>query len=142
MSMCVATMDSSSDSLTDLSSSDLSSIGSRSPTPPPFLSYPSPQPSQNCEPEGSSDQQQTTSRKRSRNASDDPERKKRKVEGAKPRMTERLDLHGPRDADAPDQSAQLDRLLQMLRKRRKIVVIAGAGISTSAGSEHLRPPRS
>jgi NAD-dependent histone deacetylase SIR2 len=33
------------------------------------------------------------------------------------------------------QKPQLDRLLKVLHKKRKIVVIAGAGISVSAGSK-------
>lgn len=35
--------------------------------------------------------------------------------------------------------AQLDRLLNVLRRKKKIVVIAGAGISVSAGSTSLVP---
>ena len=123
-------MDTSSDSLSDLSS-ELSSIGSRSPTPP--FSYPSPQSSQHCD-NISTEAQETTSRKRPRGGGEDPTRKKRKTEGEKSRKTERLDLRTPREPGSPEPYGQLNVLLQALRKRRKIVVIAGAGISTSAGS--------
>ena len=122
-------MDSSSDSLTDLSS-ELSSIGSRSPTPP--FSYPSPQSSQTCGPEVA-DPHPTTSRKRSRTTRDEPQRKKRRTEGQRPRTTEHLDLRSAHNAQSSEQAESLNRLLHVLRKRRKIVVIAGAGISTSAG---------
>lgn len=50
----------------------------------------------------------------------------------KGRTTQHLDLRG--GALDLDQQRQLDRLLNVLHKRQKIVVIAGAGISVSAGS--------
>lgn len=53
----------------------------------------------------------------------------------KPRTTEHLDLSQLPHCPAIDQEAQVDLLLKVLRKRRKIVVIAGAGISVSAGSK-------
>lgn len=62
---------------------------------------------------------------------DAPPAKRRKVAERKPRTTESLDLD-KRDEPA---EAQLDRLLSVLRRKKKIVVIAGAGISVSAGSE-------
>lgn len=60
-----------------------------------------------------------------------PPAKRRKIAERKPRTTEFLDL------DARDEAAgiQLDRLLHVLRRKKKIVVVAGAGISVSAGSE-------
>jgi NAD-dependent histone deacetylase SIR2 len=65
-----------------------------------------------------------------------PPRKKRKLAEPKPRTTERLDLRfGEVD---PAEQAQLDRLLKVLHKKRKIVVIAGAGISVSAGIPDFR----
>jgi NAD-dependent histone deacetylase SIR2 len=51
------------------------------------------------------------------------------------RPTERLDL--TRDIDE-EQRPQLERLLKVLHKKRKIVVIAGAGISVSAGIPDFR----
>ena len=62
-----------------------------------------------------------------------PPRKRRKVQ-PKPRTTQHLDLTGLSSPVTEDQKAQLDTLLKVLRKRKKIVVIAGAGISVSAGS--------
>ncbi|CAN8098787.1 unnamed protein product [Discula destructiva] len=63
-----------------------------------------------------------------------PPAKRRKVAQRKPRTTEILDLD-KRDDVA---EAQLDRLLGVLRRRKKIVVIAGAGISVSAGIPDFR----
>lgn len=62
---------------------------------------------------------------------DAPPAKRRKVAQPKSRTTETLDLE-KRDEAA---EAQLDRLLSVLRRKKKIVVIAGAGISVSAGSK-------
>ncbi|KAF3763533.1 DHS-like NAD/FAD-binding domain-containing protein, partial [Cryphonectria parasitica EP155] len=62
-----------------------------------------------------------------------PAKKRRKAE-QKPRSTERLDLT---NEDAADET-QLNRLLDVLRTKRKIVVIAGAGISVSAGIPDFR----
>lgn len=123
-------MNSDSD-LTDLSS-ELSSVRS-SPSPPPTFGYPSPQSSQDNSANVSDSQQRC--RKRSLDAEDLPVPKKRKSFEAKPRRTDHLDLRSPPLQPAVDQSAQLNLLLKTLRKRRKIVVIAGAGISTSAGGE-------
>lgn len=123
----------SSDSDSDLTelSSDLSSI--RSLSPPPFFSYPSPQSSQENNADVSHTQQE--SRKRSRDADDLPPAKKRRSVEAAPRTTTYLDLRSPVLQPLVDQAAQLELLLKTLRKRRKIVVVAGAGISTSAGGE-------
>lgn len=63
-----------------------------------------------------------------------PPAKRRKIAERKPRTTEYIDLDS-RDEAA---DAQLDRLLHVLRRKKKIVVIAGAGISVSAGSEYSR----
>lgn len=60
-----------------------------------------------------------------------PPAKKRRVT-PKERTTEHLNLRNERVASAEQE--QLDRLLHVIHKRRKIVVIAGAGISVSAGS--------
>jgi NAD+-dependent protein deacetylase SIR2 len=48
----------------------------------------------------------------------------------RPRTTEYVDLDDLTEA----KEAELDRLLATLRKKKRIVVIAGAGISVSAGS--------
>ena len=48
--------------------------------------------------------------------------------------TEYLDLE-ERDQDS---ERQLERLLSILKRKKRIVVIAGAGISVSAGSTHPR----
>ena len=124
-------MDSSSSDLSDLSS-ELSYL-SRSPSPP--TSYPSPEPSQTRDSSVAS-RPGDTSRKRPRDGgNEEPPKKKRKSVEAKPRTTVYLDLRSPQHALEIDQSDQLALLLKVLRKRRKIVVIAGAGISTSAGGE-------
>ncbi|KAF2131643.1 DHS-like NAD/FAD-binding domain-containing protein [Dothidotthia symphoricarpi CBS 119687] len=61
--------------------------------------------------------------------------KKRKLTDPKERTTEYLDLSGDvADEDMP----QLARLLKVLHTKRKIVVIAGAGISVSAGIPDFR----
>ena len=117
--------------LSDLSS-ELSSV--RSVSPPP-LDYPSPQSTQ--ENSGNNSSSQNESPKRPRESDDLPPAKKRKSVEAKPRTTVHLDLQSP--LPAADQSAQLGLLLKVLRKRRKIVVIAGAGISTAAGGECCAP---
>lgn len=60
-----------------------------------------------------------------------PPAKRRKITERKPRTTEYLDL------ETRDEAAEvhLDRLLHVLRRKKKIVIVAGAGISVSAGSE-------
>jgi NAD-dependent histone deacetylase SIR2 len=69
-----------------------------------------------------------------------PPAKKRKLTAPKPRTTEYLDLHALDETLDGKQNAKdedlLRQLLSALRKKRKIVVIAGAGISVSAGSMH------
>lgn len=120
--------------LTDLSS-ELSSVRS-SPSPPPTFGYPSPQSSQeNSANSASISGSQQGSRKRSLSPHDLPPKKRKRVE-APPRTTVHLDLRSPLLQPTIDQAAQLNLLLKTLHKRRKIVVIAGAGISTSAGGEH------
>lgn len=53
----------------------------------------------------------------------------------RPRQTLRLDLTG--DVPLNEQQEQVDLLLKVLSKKKKIVVIAGAGISVSAGSKFV-----
>lgn len=62
-----------------------------------------------------------------------PPRKRRRISERAPRTTEYLDLRTGK-IENPDEQLQLDRLLSVLHKRQKIVVVAGAGISVSAGS--------
>jgi len=121
-------MNSDSD-LTDLSS-ELSSVRS-SLSPPPTFGYPSPQSSKENSASVSGSQQ--GSRKRSLEANDVPPAKKRKRLEAAPRTTLHLDLRSPILQPAVDQAVQLKLLLETLRKKRKIIVVTGAGISTSAG---------
>ena len=66
-----------------------------------------------------------------------PARKRRKIE-PRIRTTQYLDLTSDTAQSQYDQSEALDSLLKALRKRRKIVVIAGAGISVSAGIPDFR----
>ena len=124
----------SDSSLSDLSSSDseLSSVGSMSP-PPGYLS---PVSSQGTDTRDSSDEgKQKKQKKRPRIEGEEnaPVRKKRRTPEPKPRSRQDLDLRSSEHVG--DQDEQLETLLKVLRKRRKIVVVAGAGISVSAGSE-------
>lgn len=118
-------------------SSDLSSIGSLSPPP---VDYPSPVSSQDCMATATTSQQLSFKRSREEDGVP-PVQKRRKVE-LKPRTTEHLNLQSPMGYSPIDQTTQLNTLLKVLQKRQKIVVIAGAGISVSAGSmlhrEHCR----
>jgi NAD-dependent histone deacetylase SIR2 len=61
---------------------------------------------------------------------------KRQKPSPKPRETEFLDLRSP--SPEPGQKRQLDTLMKLLRKKKKIVVIAGAGISVGAGIPDFR----
>ena len=65
-----------------------------------------------------------------------PARKRRKIE-SKERTTRHLNLTWDADWSSEDESA-LEMMLKALRKRRKIVVVAGAGISVSAGIPDFR----
>jgi hypothetical protein len=64
-----------------------------------------------------------------------PPPKRRRVE-RKPRTTEYLDLSAASHQSGKDEEL-LEQLTHALRKKKKIVVIAGAGISVSAGSMHI-----
>ncbi|ELR09790.1 hypothetical protein VC83_01145 [Pseudogymnoascus destructans] len=120
--------------LESLVSSPLS-MRSRSPTPP--YEYPSPRSSQ---PSGS--RSSSTAPDMQDEAEGPPPAKKRKLAQPKERTTEYLDLHILDESTDPEKLAnddmQLQRLLKVLRTKRKIVVIAGAGISVSAGIPDFR----
>ncbi|KAH8697295.1 DHS-like NAD/FAD-binding domain-containing protein [Talaromyces proteolyticus] len=109
------------------SGSELSSPPASPQTPPGF--YPSPPPTQE-------DEQQQQERART-GRQDEPPKKKRRV-GPAPRSTQQLDLTDSAKLPYTDQLAQIDLLVKTLRTHRKIVVIAGAGISTSAGIPDFR----
>ncbi|KAH6678133.1 DHS-like NAD/FAD-binding domain-containing protein [Halenospora varia] len=126
----------SSSPLSSLASSPLSSVGSRSPTPPGYLSPPS---------SGASDSGNVS---HVRVAEDDQDRegpppaKRRKIAVKEPRTTEYLDLHALNESSDEThhkiQDAKLKKLMEALRSKKKIVVIAGAGISVSAGIPDFR----
>lgn len=99
--------------------SDVSELSSppASPIPPPDF-YPSPPPSQ--------EERQEDPRP--------PPAKRRRVALPKERTTQRIDLCKDSKVPREDQQPQIDLLVKTLRQHRKFVVIAGAGISTSAGS--------
>ena len=65
-----------------------------------------------------------------------PTKRRRIAAPARPRTTAYVDL----EARGEEEDESLERLMSALRKKKKIVVIAGAGISVSAGS--MRPPPS
>ena len=111
-------------------SSELSSIASQSPPPP--LDYPSPISSQQSSATASA--AEPLSNEHTLGDNDLPLKKRRKTTESKPRITKYIDLQRPSNGQEADQKADLALLLKVLRKRRKIVVIAGAGISVSAGS--------
>lgn len=107
--------------------SPLSSACSLSPPPSPMV-YLSPPPSQDSEPSAASNDLP-------------PARKKRRVTAPpKERRTQLLDLSATSGLSHAQQQSQIDLLTKTIRRHRKIVVIAGAGISTSAGSMHHPPP--
>jgi NAD-dependent histone deacetylase SIR2 len=124
----------------DASDSDLSVL-SRSPSPPPELSrsfaktYISPSSSRRSSAKTSPAPEDMPSPPSS-NDDCPPPRKRRKLADPKERTTERLDLSG--EGIDEEQRPQLQRLLDVLHKKRKIVVIAGAGISVSAGIPDFR----
>ncbi|KAK5044645.1 hypothetical protein LTR16_011502, partial [Cryomyces antarcticus] len=117
-----------SDNESDVSSR-FSSLGP-TPSPPPELSYPSPRSSQHSS-KGNSPDPDGTGMDSSAVEGGAPPAKKRRMMTPKPRTTEHLDLRS--GEILPGQEAQLTQLLKVLHKKRKIVVVAGAGISVSAG---------
>ena len=107
------------------SSSDLSSLSSMSSQAPSVAGSPSPDAqsakrSLDEEPEQRDHEQQQAPKRR------------RTSKEPKPRTTEYLDLDHP-DCETLH-ADQILHLLKYLRNKRKIVVVAGAGISVSSGS--------
>jgi hypothetical protein len=144
-----------SSELTSLStsreSSPLSSLGRRTPSPPPEIhlsdalhnmypktktlshvdpSLPTPPPSQENSQSGSPAPDAADSAMLS--DKDAPPPAKRRRVGPKERTTRSLDLRHEH-VNSSEQS-QFDDMLRALHKRQKIVVVAGAGISVAAGS--------
>ena len=107
-------------------SSPLSSLQSR--TPSPASLFPSPPLSQNSSNDASP---APDSRSGSQDDNQRP-KKRRRISTPRPRVTQYLDVRS--EDICSEQSEQLMKLRKVLEKKRKIVVIAGAGISVSAGS--------
>lgn len=76
---------------------------------------------------------------------DTPPAKRPRIAKPKELKTEYLDLRTVWDSDDTEihtlQDAKIRKLMDALRTKRRIVVIAGAGISVSAGSMYSCPPR-
>ncbi|KAM0722912.1 hypothetical protein Q7P37_001110 [Cladosporium fusiforme] len=137
---------------TSRSSSPLSSLGRRTPSPPPELFVnnmhpdnhkkartssqllPTPPPSQENSQSGSPAPDAADSSMLS--DKDGPPPAKRRRVGPRERTTRSLDLNheGIKSAEQP----QFDDMLRTLHRCKKIVVIAGAGISVSAGIPDFR----
>ncbi|KAK2612420.1 hypothetical protein QQS21_001524 [Conoideocrella luteorostrata] len=64
--------------------------------------------------------------------------KKRRITPPRERTTTYLDLMKPHDDFTPEDNFHMERLLAALRKKKKVVVVAGAGISVSAGIPDFR----
>ncbi|KAI9050947.1 hypothetical protein LZ554_005058 [Drepanopeziza brunnea f. sp. 'monogermtubi'] len=116
-------------------SSPLTSVASRSPSP---LDYPSPP---------SSDGSEKDATKKMRKSPDggrdsSPPAKRQRITKERVLKTERLDIKALYDSDDSAHHTRMDpqvrRLIDALRTKRKIVVIAGAGISVSAGIPDFR----
>lgn len=115
---------------------------SRSPSPPPafVFGYPSPSSTQQSGSRASSLSRDMTPK---RTATDGPPPPKRRKVEPKKRTTEYLDLRDSalQSGVKPEDEIQLERLIKALHTKQKIVVIAGAGISVSAGSMFCYPRR-
>jgi len=122
------------DTLSDGASSRLTSPASRSPTPPSELLglYPTPPSSDPSSMESSPAPDDVSSKRSLEDDANGKPAKRRKLSQPKPRTTDHLDLQSG-EAET-SQKEQFGKLLKVLYKKRKIVVVAGAGISVSAGS--------
>ena len=105
------------------------SMRSRSPTPP--FDYPSPD----------SSNSRASSKDRAMRLGLEPPAKRHKITSASGRTTDYLDLNSADEDPKSDDGLNLQRLLHSLRRKKKIVVIAGAGISVSAGSKYTTTSR-
>lgn len=123
------------------------SVLSQSPSPPsPALDaskrYPSPTSSAatsgSASPIKPSDMSDSTDEIRVRTDGPPPSKRRRITAPPKPRTTAYVDLEN----SGEEEDGSLGRLLSALRKKKKIVVIAGAGISVSAGSTSPLPVKS
>lgn len=133
----------------DSDGSSLLSSPSATPSPPPELRQkfasllPTPPQSQDSSQTGSPSPDDSSTMNSDKDGP--PPRKRRRISERAPRTTEYLDLRNGKPED-PDEQLQLARLLDVLHTRQKIVVVAGAGISVSAGStlstrrRRRRPP--
>lgn len=121
-------------------SSPLSSVASRSPSPPG--DYPSPPSSHESE-KGTKAKSRKALHSSDRDDSSPPPKRQR-IMKVKELKTEYLDIASLIESDNGDvhknQETKMRKLLDVLRTKRRIVVIAGAGISVSAGS--TLPPSS
>ncbi|KAG6007859.1 hypothetical protein E4U21_005447 [Claviceps maximensis] len=80
-----------------------------------------------------------SSSKKDERADDSPRpAKKRRITPPRERTTTYLDLLKPNEELTQEDTFQMERLLTALRKKKKIVVVAGAGISVSAGIPDFR----
>ncbi|KAK4154620.1 NAD-dependent protein deacetylase hst4 [Chaetomidium leptoderma] len=120
------------------------SVLSQSPSPPsPALDiakrYPSPSSSSavtsgSTSPLKPSDMSDSTGEIRVRTDGPPPSKRRRTAAPTKPRTTAHIDLENRGEQE----DENLERLMAALRKKKKIVVIAGAGISVSAGIPDFR----
>ncbi|KAH6719323.1 DHS-like NAD/FAD-binding domain-containing protein [Leptodontidium sp. MPI-SDFR-AT-0119] len=119
-------------------SSPLSSVASRSPSPPG--DYPSPPSSHESE-KGTKAKSRKALHSSDRDDSSPPPKRQR-IMKVKELKTEYLDIASLIESDNGDvhknQETKMRKLLDVLRTKRRIVVIAGAGISVSAGIPDFR----
>ena len=131
-----------SDSESDCSAlTDLSSELSSAPPSPKstlFLNAPYPTPDSSQAQSTCSSSSEGDGRKRRHDDDESCPAKKRKKADSRERTAVHVDLKPNARLSTIEQSSQVDLLLKVLRKRRKIVVVAGAGISTSAGVPDFR----
>ncbi|CZT50350.1 related to NAD-dependent histone deacetylases [Rhynchosporium secalis] len=129
---------SSSSSLSSMSS-PLSSIASRSPSPPG--DYPSPPSSHESE-KGMKPKSRKVLHSSHCDDSSPPAPKRQRITKDKNKNTEYLDISELNASDNEDvhqkEDVKMRKLINVLRTKRRIVVIAGAGISVSAGIPDFR----
>ncbi|KAL2067490.1 hypothetical protein VTL71DRAFT_1915 [Oculimacula yallundae] len=129
---------SSSSSLSSISS-PLSSVASRSPSPPG--DYPSPPSSHESEKDTKSKSRKVIHRSDCDDSSPPPPKRQR-IAKVKDTKTEYLDISELNASDDEgvhaSQDVKMRKLINVLRTKRRIVVIAGAGISVSAGIPDFR----